>query len=80
MLKQTYCTKCKKNVELNNIKYIRLANSRLVIEGYCNTCSSKLLKTKVMPKSGMKKKKLTTIRRKERGKEFRLGLANFKLG
>jgi NAD-dependent SIR2 family protein deacetylase len=56
-LQQTYCTKCKKNVELNNIKYIRLANSRLAIEGYCNTCSSKLLKTKVMPKSGIKKRR-----------------------
>jgi NAD-dependent SIR2 family protein deacetylase len=80
MLKQTYCTKCKKNVELNNVRYIRLANSRLAIEGYCNTCSSKLLKTKVMPKSGKKKKKLTIIRKKEIGEKFRLGLANFKLG
>jgi hypothetical protein len=57
------------NVEMTNINYIRLANNRLVIEGYCVRCSGKLLKTKVMPKSGMKKKKkllmtITEIRRR----------------
>jgi hypothetical protein len=56
------------NVEMININYIRLANNRLVIEGYCVRCSGKLLKTKVMPKSGMKKKKklLITKRREKR--------------
>jgi hypothetical protein len=44
------------NVEIINSKYIKLANSRLAIEGYCAICSTKLLKTKVMPKSGKKKK------------------------
>ena len=32
-------------------KYNRLTNSRLVMQGYCYICYSKLLKTKVMPKS-----------------------------
>jgi hypothetical protein len=55
------------NVEMININYIRLANNRLVIEGYCVRCSGKLLKTKVMPKSGMKKKKkLITITKRRR--------------
>ncbi len=55
------------NVEIINSKYIKLANSRLVIEGYCAICSTKLLKTKVMPKSGMKKKKkLMTITKRRR--------------
>jgi hypothetical protein len=64
-MKQTYCTRCKTNVEIINSKYIKLANSRLAIEGYCAICSTKLLKTKVMPKSGKKKKKLTKIIKKE---------------
>ena len=50
---------------MNNISYKKLANNRLAIEGYCITCSAKLLKTKVMPKSGVKKKKLTVSKRKE---------------
>jgi hypothetical protein len=55
------------NVEMTNINYIRLANNRLVIEGYCVRCSSKLLKTKVMPISGIKKKKKSmTINKKKR--------------
>jgi hypothetical protein len=59
------------NVEMTNINYIRLANNRLVIEGYCVRCSGKLLKTKVMPKSGIKKKKklLMTITRRRRIKK-----------
>jgi hypothetical protein len=59
------------NVEMTNINYIRLANNRLVIEGYCVKCSSKLLKTKVMPTSGVKKKKLMTLN-KIRGKVKRI--------
>jgi len=47
-----------------NISYNRLANNRLAIEGYCMMCSSKLLKTKVMPKSGVKKKKLPLPKRR----------------
>jgi hypothetical protein len=53
------------NVEIINCKYIKLANSRLAIEGYCSICSTKLLKTKVMPKSGRKKKITKIIKRKE---------------
>jgi len=49
------------NVEMTTIKYIKLANNRLAIEGYCVRCDSKLLKTSVMPTSGIKKKKLTTL-------------------
>jgi hypothetical protein len=55
------------NVEMTKVNYVRLANNRLVIEGYCVRCSDKLLKTKVMPKSGMKKtKKLMTITKRRR--------------
>ena len=68
-LKLTYCTKCKRNVEMINIRYNKLANNRLAIEGYCITCSCKLLKTKVMPKSGVKRKKLTKVPKKKRDKD-----------
>jgi hypothetical protein len=55
------------NVEMTNINYIRLANNRFAIEGYCVRCSDKLLKTKDMPKSGMRrKKKLMTIKKRRR--------------
>jgi hypothetical protein len=55
------------SVEMTNINYIRLANNRLAIEGYCVRCSGKLLKTKVMPKSGIRrKKKLMTITKRRR--------------
>jgi hypothetical protein len=54
-----------------NTNYIKLANNRLVIEGYCVRCSSKLLKTKVMPKSGIKKKKLITMKRRRKRIIFR---------
>jgi hypothetical protein len=55
------------NVEMTKVNYVRLANNRLAIEGYCVRCSDKLLKTKVMPKSGMKKtKKLMTITKRRR--------------
>jgi hypothetical protein len=66
VLKQTYCTTCKKNVEMTNLNYIRLANNRLAIEGYCAICSGKLLKTKVMPKTGIKKKKLMKVTKKRK--------------
>jgi hypothetical protein len=56
------------NIEMTNISYIRLANNRLAIEGYCVKCSTKLLKTKVMPTSGIPKKKLMTMNRR-RGKK-----------
>jgi hypothetical protein len=51
VLKQTSCIKCKENVKMIDSKYIRLTNSRLVMQGSCYICYSKLLKTKVMPKS-----------------------------
>ena len=47
------------NVEMTNIVYKRLANNRLAILGNCIRCSAKLLKTRVMPTSGISKKKLT---------------------
>jgi hypothetical protein len=59
------------NVEMTNISYIRLANNRLVIGGYCVKCSTKLLKTKVMPTSGITKKKLMTINKRGKSKRFR---------
>jgi hypothetical protein len=63
------------NVEMTNISYIKLANSRLVMEGYCVRCSGKLLKTKVMPKSGMKKEKklliMTMTKRKRRRRRIK---------
>lgn len=69
---------------MTNLNYIRLANNRLAIEGYCVTCSSKLLKTKVMPRSGIKKKKLMTVtKKKKKNKDLekaRLQLVNFELG
>jgi hypothetical protein len=60
-LKHTYCTMCKMNVEMTNIVYKRLANNRLAILGNCTRCSAKLLKTRVMPTSGISKKKLTPL-------------------
>ena len=65
------------NVEIINSRYIKLANSRLVIEGYCAICSTKLLKTKVMPKSGKKKKikKKKKIIKKKKGSIKGLGSA-----
>jgi hypothetical protein len=67
------------NVEMININYIRLANNRLVIEGYCIRCSGKLLKTKVMPKSGMKKKKklMTITKRREKNKDLEKSWVGF---
>lgn len=38
-----------------------------MIEGYCAICSTKLLKTKVMPKSGKKKKLIKIKKRKDKG-------------
>lgn len=58
-----------------NISYKKLANNRLAIEGYCITCSIKLLKTKVMPKSGVKKKKRKVSKRRGIGIRNKLGLS-----
>ena len=65
-MKQTYCTTCKKNVEMTNLNYIRLANNRLAIEGYCAICSGKLLKTKVMPKTAYKEKEINESNKKKK--------------
>jgi len=35
-------------------KYLKLANNRLVIEGYCSVCKISLWKAKVMPRAGKK--------------------------
>lgn len=61
-LKQTYCTKCKTNVNIIGGKYIRLANRRAVFEGQCSVCGAKLLKAKVMPRSSA-----ITVKRKRKG-------------
>lgn len=58
---------------MTNLNYVRLANNRLAIEGDCVTCSGKLLKTKVMPKTGIKKKKLMKVTKKRKGIRFRKG-------
>lgn len=52
---------CKMNVGMTNIVYKRLENNRLAISGNCTRCSAKLLKTRVMPTSGISKKKLTLL-------------------
>ncbi|AIF85270.1 hypothetical protein NTE_03241 [Candidatus Nitrososphaera evergladensis SR1] len=49
--KQTYCTKCKTNVDIIDGKYARLANNRAVFEGQCSQCGTKLTKARVMPRS-----------------------------
>ncbi|MFY9798713.1 MAG: DUF5679 domain-containing protein [Candidatus Nitrosopolaris sp.] len=59
-MRETYCTKCKMNVKIDDSKYLKLANNRLAIEGCCSICKTKLLKVNVMPRSGkkpMKRKK-----------------------
>jgi len=59
-LKQTYCTKCKINVEIVDGRYVRLANKRVIVEGQCSRCGIKLLKAKVMPRNSV------SIKRKEK--------------
>ncbi len=48
----TYCTLCKTNVKLSNIKFVKLATRMAVIEGNCTICSTKLIKGKIMPTAG----------------------------
>lgn len=52
-LEQTYCTKCKMNVDIANGRYVRLANKRVIVEGECSQCGIKLIKAKVMPRSSL---------------------------
>ncbi|MGC2683857.1 MAG: hypothetical protein WA323_18515 [Candidatus Nitrosopolaris sp.] len=59
-MRETCYTTCKVNVEIDDSKYLKLANNRLAIEGCCSICKTKLLKVNVMPRSGkkpMKRKK-----------------------
>lgn len=51
--KQTYCTACKMNVDIDDGRYVRLANNRAVIEGRCSLCGTKLIKAKVMPRNSV---------------------------
>lgn len=51
---KAYCTKCKLEVELRSWGYVRLANSRLAVQGFCPACNSVLFKTRVMPTSSRK--------------------------
>lgn len=67
-IKYTYCTTCKTTVKLLDFKYIRLANNMAVIEGFCNKCNTKLIKGKIMPKSG--KSPLRKHRRKNKLKKL----------
>jgi hypothetical protein len=41
------------NVDIENGRYVRLANRRAVIEGQCSMCGTKLMKTKVMPRNSV---------------------------
>lgn len=61
-LKQTYCTKCKMNVDIIGGAYKRLANKRAVFEGQCSRCGIKLVKARVMPRSSALK-----VKRKRKG-------------
>jgi RNase P subunit RPR2 len=60
--KQTYCTRCKTNVDIIDGKYVRLANNRAVFEGQCSQCGTKLIKARVMPRSSA-----VMVRRKRKG-------------
>ena len=53
-MRRAYCTNCKVLVDLRLSTYVRLANYRAVIEGYCPICNSVLLNTRVMPTSSKK--------------------------
>jgi hypothetical protein len=48
----TYCTVCKTSVNLSDIKFVKLANNMAAIEGNCTVCRIRLIKGKIMPKTG----------------------------
>ena len=58
----TFCTGCKTNVIMSGIKFVKLANSMVTIQGICNSCGNNILKGRVLPKTG--KNPLAKYRRK----------------
>lgn len=68
----TYCTICQANVSLSDIKYIKLANSMAIIEGYCIECKIKLTKGKIMPRAG----KNPLLKSKRKSKRKKLSIYN----
>ena len=58
----TFCTVCKSNVRISEIKFVKLANNMVTIHGYCTNCGTNMMKGRVMPKTG--KNPLTKYRRK----------------
>ncbi len=53
-MRRAYCTICKNVVDIRSSSYVRLANHRAAIEGFCPICNSILLSTRVMPTSSKK--------------------------
>jgi len=53
-MQRAYCTNCKLLVDIRSSTYVRLANHRAAIEGFCPICNSVLLNTRVMPTSSKK--------------------------
>lgn len=62
-----YCTSCKANVSLTEIKFLKLANNMAAVEGICTSCGLRLIKGKIMPKSG--KNPLSKSKRKANKKK-----------
>jgi RNase P subunit RPR2 len=53
-MQRAYCTNCKLVVDIRSSSYVRLANRKAVIEGFCPICNSVLLNARVMPTSSKK--------------------------
>jgi hypothetical protein len=53
IVRQTFCTFCKQNVQIADGRYVRLANNRAVIEGWCSLCGTKLIKAKLLPRNNV---------------------------
>ena len=47
---------------MSDIKFVKLANNKVTIYGYCNSCGTGSMKGRVMPKTG--KNPLAKYRRK----------------
>lgn len=57
-----FCTSCKNNVNMSEVKFVKLANSMVTIQGICDNCGREVLKGRVLPKTG--KNPLAKYRRK----------------
>jgi RNase P subunit RPR2 len=53
-MRRAYCTNCKLVVDIRSSSYVRLANHKAAIEGFCPICNSVLLNARVMPTSSKK--------------------------